>query len=81
MYGYLKKFRSAAIRVKTEDPDFSELPDQEFDWCQTVYGNVNDETPKDIPPPLGKTVTLVTYVDANVKISSISSGKLFPLFL
>jgi hypothetical protein len=53
MYGYLKKFGSAAIRVRTEEPDFSELPDQEFDWCQTVYGNVNEEIPKDIPPPMG----------------------------
>jgi hypothetical protein len=57
MYGYLKTFWSAAIRVRTEEPDFSEQPDQEFDWCQTVYGNVNKEIPKDIPPPLGKTVT------------------------
>jgi hypothetical protein len=33
MYRYLRKYASAAIRVCVEDPDFSELPDQEFDWC------------------------------------------------
>jgi hypothetical protein len=30
MYGYLRKYASAAIRVRAEVPDFSELPDQEF---------------------------------------------------
>ena len=66
IYGYQKKFKSAAIRVRTEEPDFTALPDQEFDWCQTVYGNVKEEMPKDIPAPLGKSVTLVSYVDANL---------------
>jgi hypothetical protein len=36
MYGYLRKYVSVDIRVCVEEPDFSELPDQEFDWCETV---------------------------------------------
>jgi hypothetical protein len=28
MYGYLRKYASAAIRVRIQEPDFSELPDQ-----------------------------------------------------
>jgi hypothetical protein len=28
IYGYLKKFSSAAIRVRVDEPDFSELPNQ-----------------------------------------------------
>ena len=66
IYGYLKKFKSAAIRVRTEEPDFAALPDQDFDWCQTVYGCVKEDIPKDIPEPLGKPVTLASYVDANL---------------
>jgi hypothetical protein len=66
MYGYLKKFKSAAIRVRTEEPDFSDLPIQKYDWCETVYGNVKEEVPADIPTPLGNQVTIVTYVDANL---------------
>jgi Reverse transcriptase (RNA-dependent DNA polymerase) len=31
MYGYLKKFGSAAIRVRLLEPDFGELPEQNFD--------------------------------------------------
>jgi hypothetical protein len=36
IYCYLKKFSSSAIRVKVGEPDFFELPNQEFDWCHTV---------------------------------------------
>ncbi|MFA9289401.1 MAG: reverse transcriptase domain-containing protein, partial [Weeksellaceae bacterium] len=66
MYGYLKKFKCAAIRVRIQEPDFSNLPDQDFEWCHTVYGNVQELLPKDAPPPLGKAVTTVTYTDANL---------------
>jgi hypothetical protein len=31
MYGYLKKFASAAIRVRLLEPDLGELPAQNFD--------------------------------------------------
>jgi hypothetical protein len=66
MYGYLKKISSAAIRVKILQPDFNELPDQNFDWCHSIYGNVEELLPKEAPPPLGKTVTKITYTDANL---------------
>jgi hypothetical protein len=45
---------------------FSELPNQEFDWCHTVYGTVEELVPRDMPKALGKTVTIVTYTDANL---------------
>ena len=66
MYGYLKKFSTAATRVRTGDPDFSSLPDQDFDWCHSVYGEVEELLPRDAPKPLGKAVTTVTYTDANL---------------
>jgi hypothetical protein len=53
IYGYLKKFSSAAIRVKVDEPDFSELPNQEFDWCHTVYRKVEELLPRDMPKALG----------------------------
>ena len=31
-----------------------------------MYGSVKEELPKDMPEPLGKHVTLVSYVDANL---------------
>ena len=66
IYGYLRKFSSAAIRVRVAEPDFSELPDQEFDWCYSVYGNVEEVLPNDLPEALGNPVTTVTYKDANL---------------
>jgi hypothetical protein len=66
IYGYLKKFSSGAIRIRTEKPDFSELPEQNFDWCRSVYGNVEEIIPKDLPKALGNPVVTVTYKDANL---------------
>ena len=58
--------RFATIRVRTSQPDFSDLPDQDFDWASSVYGNVEETIPSDAPEPLGKPVLMTTYVDANL---------------
>ena len=58
--------RHATIRVRTEEPDFSGLPDEPYQWDYSVYGNVKEELPKDAPEPLGKYVTTTHYVDANL---------------
>ena len=46
--------------------DFSDLPDFQFDWEASVYGNVHEDTPEDIPAPLGNIIKLSHYVDANL---------------
>jgi hypothetical protein len=66
VYGYLARTKDGAIRFKTGEPDYSDLPDQEFDWMRTVYGDVEELIAKDAPTPLGKKVILTTYVDANL---------------
>ena len=66
IYGYLKKFSSAALQVRTGHNNFDELPSQEFEWCNNVYGNVQELIPTDAPKPLGKPVTTISYVDANL---------------
>jgi hypothetical protein len=66
LYGYLLRFRDAAIRILTDEPDFSDIPEPAHDWMYSVYGEVEVLTPKDAPKPLGKRVTTVTYVDANL---------------
>jgi hypothetical protein len=65
-YGYLKRFKSGAIRIRTDTPDFSAIPDFEHDWSYSIYGNVEELIPTDIPKPLGKAVLLSTYKDANL---------------
>ena len=66
LYGYLSKMRDAVIRIRTEEPDYSGLPDQDFDWAYSVYGAVKEIIPHDAPEPLGRYVTLTHYVDANL---------------
>jgi hypothetical protein len=66
VYGYLAKMRHAALRIRTDEPDFSDLPNIEYDWEQTIYGKLVEELPQDAPKPCGKHVTLTHYVDANL---------------
>jgi hypothetical protein len=66
IYGYLAKMRHAGIRIRTEEPDYSDLPDLEHDWSKSVYGEITETIPHDAPEPLGKYVTLTHFVDANL---------------
>jgi hypothetical protein len=66
IYGYIHKFSSLSIRVRTVQPDYSDLEHREYDWEYSVYGNVKENIPSDAPIPLGKPVTTTTYVDANL---------------
>ena len=64
--GYLAKMKHACIRFRTEEPDFSAIPIPEYDWMYSVYGDVKEEIPDDIPEPLGAYVQSSHYVDANL---------------
>ena len=75
LYGYLAKTKHFAIRYRTKEPDYSHLPKQEYEWTRTVYGNVKEEIPQDIPKPLGKRVITTTFLDANL-LHNIETGKL-----
>ena len=66
IYGYLSKMRHMQIRINTAEPDFSDLVTPVYDWQNTVYRDSSEEIPHDIPEPLGKFVTLRTYVDVNL---------------
>jgi hypothetical protein len=65
LYGYLAKMKDAVIRIRVQEPDLSGLPEQEFDWSNTVYGDVKEITSKDNPEALGNYVTMLHYFDAN----------------
>ena len=63
--GYLTKMKHAAIRFRTHQPDYSDLPSKQYEWTST-YGDIEELLPHDAPVPLGKPVTLTHYVDANL---------------
>jgi len=58
--------RHAVIRIRTDEPDYSDIPHVEYDWAKSVYGEVKEVLPEDAPKPLGKFVTLTHFVDANL---------------
>jgi hypothetical protein len=76
IYGYLLKMKYASIRVRTEEPDFSDLPDNvSHDWTYSVYRKVEVLLPIGAPEPLENHVTLSHYVDANL-MHDIAMGRL-----
>ncbi len=66
IYGYLRKMKHGAIRFRVGIPDYSSLPKEEYDWERSIYGKVKEDIPDDMPEPLGPTVIMTTYVDANL---------------
>ena len=72
--GYISKMRHGAIRIRVNEPDYSDLPHFEQDWARSVYGEVKEEVPLDAPKPLGNFVTTTSYVDANL-FHCYSTGK------
>jgi hypothetical protein len=58
--------KEARIRVLINEPDYSDYQDAEYDWSLSVYGDVKEIIPTDIPEPKGKYVTLSHYFDANL---------------
>ena len=65
--GYVKKNPDGAIRFRVNIPDHESqgLPIN-FDWCSSIYGNVQEEKPHDMPIPKGKVMRTTTYQDANL---------------
>ena len=66
IYGYVLKTKHHSTRYRTEEPDYSCLPNVKHDWSYTVYGNVQEIIPNNCPKALGKSVTTTTTIDANL---------------
>ena len=66
MYSYIPKMKYATIRVRDEESDFSQLPDEPSDWGHSIHGNAHEEIHNDTPKPLGKCVVTTHYVDTNL---------------
>ena len=62
--GYLSRTKHCALRFRTDEPNYMNLPDLEYDWTR-IYCNVLEEIPKDAPEPLGKSVSTTIFLDAN----------------
>ena len=63
--GYLAKMKHGTLKFRTHVPDYSDIPDRQYDWSH-IYGKVTELLPEDAPEPLGRPVTLTHHVDANL---------------
>ena len=50
-------FKDAAIRFRTVETNQASLPEQNFEWMSSVYGNDTELIPRNIPEALGKPVS------------------------
>ena len=66
IYSYAIRTKDYAIRFRTDQPDYSFLPNQDFGWTYSVYGNVQEIPPDDMPEPPGGAVITTTTMDANL---------------
>ena len=74
IYSYVIRTKEYAISFRTDQPDYSFLPNQDFDWAYSVYGNVQEILPDDMPEPLGESVITTTTMDANLN-HCLATGK------
>ena len=61
---YLKTFPKGRILFDTTYMDHTKRDIQTHDWSQ-VYPDAEEELPPDMPTPIGKTVRITAYVDAD----------------
>jgi len=74
IHGYLSKMRHAMIKIRTDAPDYSNIPVKLCDWECSCYADAKEEIPLDAPTPKGKLVTMTSFFDANL-YHNLISGK------
>ena len=74
IYSYAIRTRDYSIRFRNDQPDYSFLPDQDFDWTNSVYGDVHEILPDDMSEPFGEAVVTTTTMDANLN-HCLAAGK------
>ena len=74
IYANAIRTKDYAVRFITDQPDYSFLPEQDFDWTYSVYDYVHEIIPDDMPEPLGEAVVTTASMDANLN-HCLASGK------
>ena len=81
MVSFLYQFRGAKLLYQTEKPDFPTTPDiPPLNWKYTLYGKPSEQLPLNAPQPLGESVQLTTFYNANL-MHNMLSGRLVTGFL
>ena len=64
--------RFGVIRIRTDEPDFSDIPKKEYDWFYTIYSGAKEEIADNLPTPRGRPVVTSSFVDANLYHDMVS---------
>ena len=75
IYSNAIRTKDYAIRFRTDQADYSFLPDQDFDWTYSVYGDAHEILLDDMPEPLGMAVATTTTMDANLNHCLLATSK------
>ena len=74
IYSYDIRTKDYAIRFRTDQPDYSSLPDQDVDWTYSVHSDVHEIHHDDMLEPFGKAVVTTTTMDAKLN-HCLATGK------
>ena len=74
IHAYAMRTIDYAVRFRTDQPEYSFLPEQDFDWTYSVYGDDHEILLDDMPEPLGETVVTTNIMDANLN-QYLATGK------
>jgi hypothetical protein len=64
IFAYLNKHEKSSNVFDPADPYFDPVAFQEVDWSE-LYGDMAKELPPKMPKPLGNSVNIKCFVDAN----------------
>ena len=65
MFAYLKKHHNAEMVFDPTEPDIDEAQFPRENWSHTVYGEVKEEIPPNMPVPRGRAMRMRVYVDSD----------------
>ena len=66
LYRYIKHFPHAAVQICTDIPDYSEMIHESHEWLHSIYSNIEEELPLDMPPSLARIVHTSSLFNANL---------------
>jgi hypothetical protein len=67
MYGYLKRNPAGATCFRVKIPNHEQIPNPiQYDWSSSIYGNVTEDFPPDMPTSRGKRMRTSTSQDSNL---------------
>ena len=65
MFSYLDKHHNAEMPFDPTVPEIDEGSFEAQDWSDSVYGEIKEHLPSNMPPPLGKGFRMTAYVDSD----------------